>query len=64
MSESQNQGQQGQSLENYSGDGSDLTEEQRQYLHTYAKHEVSGGGDQQTEVGAKSLSQNAEGEWA
>jgi hypothetical protein len=54
----------GPDLAQYSGDGSDLTPEQREYLNTYALHEPAGGGDVQHEQSAGSLSQGAEGEWA
>jgi hypothetical protein len=53
----------GPDLENYSGTGEDLTQEQREYLNTYALHDVDQGSPQ-AEVSAGSLSENAEGEWA
>ncbi len=53
----------GPNLENYSGHGDDLTEEQREYLNTYALHETEQTSSQD-EVSAGHLSENAEGEWA
>jgi hypothetical protein len=53
----------GPNLENYSGTGEDLTQEQRDYLNTYALHETEQGGSE-SDVSAGSLSENAEGEWA
>jgi hypothetical protein len=53
----------GPNLEQYSGDGADLTHEQREYLNTYALHEV-GDDSAPTEIAAGALSENAEGEWA
>jgi hypothetical protein len=55
--------QEGPNLEQYSGSGEDLTQEQREYLNTYAQHEV-GQGDTQASVSGSSLPEDAEGEWA
>lgn len=57
------QDQYGPSLENYSGTGEDLTQEQREYLNTYALHQTEQGSSE-ADVSAGSLSENAEGEWA
>ena len=56
-------GTDGPSLENYSGQGDDLTQEQRDYLNTYALHQTEQGSSE-ADVSAGSLSENAEGEWA
>ncbi len=53
----------GPDLANYSGTGEDLSQEQREYLNTYALHETEQGGGE-SEAAAGSLSENAEGEWA
>lgn len=57
------QADQGPDLEHYSGDGEDLTHEQREYLNTYAQH-VTEHGDHHAEHGQGDLSDNAQGEWA
>lgn len=53
----------GPSLENYSGSGEDLTQEQREYLNTYALHQTEQGSSE-SDVSAGTLSENADGEWA
>jgi hypothetical protein len=53
------------SLENYSGDGSDLTGDQKQYLSQYLVRTPTVGPDSVDNVGAGQLSdQSTEQEWA
>lgn len=53
----------GPNLENYSGTGEDLTEEQRQYLLANAAHETAAGSPQDN-LSAAALPEDAQGEWA
>jgi hypothetical protein len=62
-SQAQPSGGGGPDLANYSGTGEDLTQEQREYLNTYALHETADGSGE-SDVAAGSLAENAEGEWA
>jgi hypothetical protein len=57
--------QQGASLEDYSGDGSDLTSQQREYLSQYLVREPAEGPDSIESVGQGQLSDpSTEQEWA
>ena len=57
-------GTQGPDLENYSGDGSDLTQQQVEYLGQYLVREPNEGPDSLESVGQGQLSdQSSEQEW-
>jgi hypothetical protein len=51
-------------LSEYAGTGEDLTQEQREYLATYALHEPVQDSDANAETSAGMLADEGEGEWA
>lgn len=58
-------GAEGPSLENYSGDGSDLTQAQREHLSQYLVRTPTEGSESVDSVGTGQLSdQSTEAEWA